>query len=350
MKTGRLNILAAMLVMLPILASCRQELCYDHYPTVDISFAWEREWERDYGQYHLNDWNADTHGYEYDALRPPVPEWINVVRYFDDGQPHERFLKPEGARLVVEAGRESSMLLYNGDTEYIVLSDVASLNEARATATSRSRSRASLAAMYEKHQNARTTNPPDVIYSAYIDNVPAFKNHDRKEMPIKMQPLVYSYLITYEFEHGIEHVALARGAIGGMAEAVYLRTGVTSEESSIILFDCDIKPQGCQANVRSFGVPGFPDIYYGRTETTTPDRPCTLNLEVMLRNGKTVEFNLDITDQMKDQPRGGVIKVSGLRIEDEQNKPASGFEVEVTEWDDSGEIIDLPIEPQPGAK
>lgn len=344
MKTGRLNILAAMLVMLPILASCRQELCYDHYPTVDISFAWEQEWERDYGQYHLNDWNADTHGYEYDALRPPVPEWINVVRYFDDGQPNERFLKPEGARLVVEAGRESSMLLYNGDTEYIVLSDVASLNEARATATSRSRTRTTLLdALYEKHQNARTTNPPDVIYSAYIDNVPAFKNHDRKEMPIKMQPLVYSYLITYEFEHGIEHVALARGAIGGMAEAVYLRTGVTSEESSVILFDCEVKEYGCQAHVRSFGAPGFPDIYYGRTESEPKDRQYTVNLELMLRSGKTVEFNYDISDQMREQPRGGVIKITGITVEDEQGRIDAGFDVDVSDWGDKNEVIDLPI-------
>lgn len=344
MKTGRLNILAAMIVMLPILASCRQELCYDHYPTVDISFAWEQEWERDYGQYHLNDWNADTHGYEYDALRPPVPEWINVVRYFDDGQPNERFLKPEGARLVVEAGRESSMLLYNGDTEYIVLSDVASLNEARATATSRSRTRTTLLdALYEKHQNARTTNPPDVIYSAYIDNVPAFKNHDRKEMPIKMQPLVYSYLITYEFEHGIEHVALARGAIGGMAEAVYLRTGVTSEESSVILFDCEVKEYGCQAYVRSFGAPGFPDIYYGRTESEPKDRQYTVNLELMLRSGKTVEFNYDISDQMREQPRGGVIKITGITVEDEQGQIDAGFDVDVSDWGDKNEVIDLPI-------
>ena len=344
MKTGRLNILAALLVMLPLLASCRQELCYDHYPVLDIKFSWEQEWERDYGQHHLASWDAAYHGYDYDYFRPLVPEWINTVTYVKGGQPHERFLKPEGVRLIVEQGQESSMLLYNGDTEYIVLSDVASLNEARATATSRSRTRSTLLdALYEKHQNARTTNPPDVIYSAFIENVPALKNHDFRDMPIKMQPLVYTYIINFEFEDGLQHVSLARGAVGGMAEAVYLRTGVTSEESSVILFDCEVKQHGCQAHVRSFGAPGFPDIYYGRTETEPKDRQYTVNLELMLRSGKTIEFNYDISDQMREQPRGGVIKITGIRVEDEQGQTNSGFDVDVSGWGDKNEVIDLPI-------
>ncbi len=162
-----------------------------------------------------------------------------------------------------------------------------------------------------------------------------------------MQPLVYTYVINYEFEYGINNVVLARGAIGGMAESVYLRTGVTSEESSIILFDCEVMSTACKSHVRSFGIPNFPDIYYGRTdEKASEERPYTLNLEVMLRNGKTLEFNFDITDQMKTQPRGGVITVGGIRIEDEPDTPTGGFTVDVTEWDESGEIIDLPVNPQ----
>lgn len=349
MKTRRYNIIAVVLAMLPILASCRQELCYDHYPVIDVKFDWEREWERDYGQYHINDWDADRFGCDYDALRPDMPEWINMISYYDDGRKSENFMSPDGKRFIVEAGERRSVLLYNGDTEYIVLSDVASLNDARAAATSRTRSRASLEALYEKHQNSRTTNPPDILYSAYVENVPALSNHENKNMAIKMQPLVYTYHITYKFEYGLQHVALARGAIGGMAESVYLRTGVTSEESSIILFDCEKKSNCCQAQVHTFGVPAFPDIYYGRDESTMPDRPCTLNLELMLRNGKTLEFNYDVTDQIKNQPRGGVITVSGIRVEDEEDQPQSGFDVGVTDWGDESDIIDLPIGGQPGA-
>ncbi len=343
MSRGRYYIIAVLISILPILTSCREELCYDHYPTLDVNFEWELEWERDYGHNHINNWDKEGYGHEYDALRPDMPEWINMVSYYDDGRRSESFMSPDGKSFIVEPGRERSVLFYNGDTEYIVLSDVASLTDARATATTRSRSRASLAAMYEAHQDARTTNPPDVLYSCFVEHVPAIKNHEQLNLHKKMQPLVYTYLINYEFEHGLEYVALARGALGGVAESVYLRTGVTSEEAAIVLYDCTITDKGCQASVHSFGVPGFPDAYYGRTDGETPDRPYSLNLEVMLYNGKTIEFDIDISDQLKHQPRGGVITVKGLRVEDEQGEPNSGFDVDVTDWGENGDIIDLPL-------
>lgn len=341
MKIGKLIGIAVAAALMPLMGSCRHEICYDHYPSMDIGFNWEREWERDYGHHHQENWDAAYHGQEYHELRPGVPEWINLIRYHSDGHTTEKYLQPSGAQFSVEEGSECSMLLYNGDTEYIVLSDVASVSDARATATSRSR--ASLGVVMERHPDARTTNPPDILYATYIDHVPSIKNHELRQIPAKMQPLVYTYIITYEFEHGIENVAFARGALGGMAESVYLRTGVTSEETSIILFDCDKKTNCCRAIVRSFGVPAFPDAYYGRKSQDENDKAYTLNLEVMLRNGKTLEFNYDISDQMKNQPRGGVIKVTGLRVEDEQNQSQGGFNVGVDDWGDGGEEIDLPL-------
>ncbi|MDE6810786.1 MAG: DUF5119 domain-containing protein, partial [Muribaculaceae bacterium] len=152
------------------------------------------------------------------------------------------------------------------------------------------------------------------------------------------------YIIKYEFEYGNEHIALARGALGGMAESVYLLNGRTSDESAVILFDCDIKDYGCEAHVRSFGVPGFPDKYFGRVADTSVDGPYTLNLEVRLKNGKYVEFNIDVRDQIAKQPRGGVIKVSGLRIEDEDSFTNTGFNVAVDNWGDRVDI-DLPVRP-----
>lgn len=343
MNLNRYIKIAVAAIILPLLESCMNELCYDHYPQMNVEFTYEREWERDYGNHHLNGWDASYFGSEYHAFRPNMPEWVNMVRYDKDGHRNEKYLSPNGSKFIVENPDECSMLFYNGDTEFIILSNVASAVDARATATSRSR--ASLSGVMEKHPDARTTNPPDVLYAAYVDYVPSIVNHEMRHMPITLKPLVYTYIIIYEFEHGIEHVAQARGALGGMAESVYLRTGVTSEETSIILFDCDIKKDGCRATVRSFGVPGFPDVYYGRKNEPEKEHEYTLNIEVTLRNGKTHEFNYDITDQMKNQPRGGVIKVSGIRIEDEENQVSSGFDIDVDDWGGGGKDInvDLPL-------
>ncbi len=342
MKRKGLYIIAALVALLPMLTSCRQELCYDHYPVMDIKFLWEQEWERDYGHHHLANWDANRYGKEYDELRPGMPEWVNMVNYYDDGRHSESFLTPDGKRYIVEQGASGSMLLYNGDTEYIILSDVASLDDARASATSRSRAGSSLSAMYEAYQDSRTTNPPDILYAAFVENVPGLDNHDIHEMSVSMKPLVYTYVLNFVFEYGIHRVALARGAIGGMAEAVYLRTGVTSEETSIILFDCDIQTAGCVSHVRSFGIPGFPDVYYSKKTAKSTENKYTLNLELKLKNGKTVVFDYDVTDQMKAQPRGGVINISGIRIEDDPEEDDSTFDVEVTDWDDDGDVIDIP--------
>lgn len=340
MKLNGYYIIIAVALILPLLTSCRQELCYDHYPTLDIRFTWEREWERDYGQYHLDGWDSEYFGKNYDELRPDIPEWIMLVKYSDNERPFESFLKPSGGKFITGLGKSNSYLLYNGDTEYIILSDVASLNDARASATSRSRS--SIEQVMERHPDARTTNPPDILYAAYIDNVPAMKSHEYKDMPINMQPLVYTYIISYEFEYGFENVALARGALGGMAESVYLRNGTTSDKTAIILFDCNIGKKGCKAEVRSFGVPRFPDNYYGHLASVPEQRNYTLNLEVMLKNGKTVEFNYDISDQLATQPRGGVIKIEGLRVEDEQSAVTPGIVVDVSGWGNHEDIL-LPV-------
>lgn len=342
MKINRHYILiAVMLTLLPTLLSCRQELCYNHFPTLEIGLLWEREWERDYGMSHQSNWDHQYHGFSYDKLKPTVPEWVNIVRYDSDGSVDERFLTPDGGSMTISESARPSFLLYNGDTEYIILSDMVSLLSARASATPRSRS--TLSSVMERHPDAQTTNPPDILYSAFIENTPAVKNHETTLMNVKMQPLVYTYVIRYEFEYGLEHVSLARGALGGMAESVHMKDGVTSDESIIILFDCEMKPYGCESLVHSFGVPGFPDEYYGRSVARPPhDRPYTLNLEVMLKNGKIVEFNYDIAEQLKNQPRGGVITVKGIRIEDEEAKFASGFSVDVSGWGEH-EDIDLPV-------
>lgn len=329
------------LAVMSMLTSCVDPLCYDHYPTAAIEFDWEQEWERDYGMDLFNTWDAAKHGMAYDALRPGKPEWVNMLRFTPGGDSEIDFLTPKGGKVIIDPGKDCSMLFYNGDTEFIILSNMASLTEARASATTRSR--AAMSAIMQRHPDSRTTNPPDILYASFVEKIPDIAMHEVRQMPVKMQPLVYTYVVRYEFEAGLEYVALARGALGGMAESVHLRDGVTSEETSIILHDCSITPYGCSANVRSFGVPGFPDEYYGRADGESPERPYSLNLEVVLKNGKYLSYDFDISDQLKNQPRGGVITVSGIRVEAEVgNATGSGFEVDVSEWGHH-EDIDLDL-------
>lgn len=340
MKQHRYSIITAIVATLLLLTSCQKDLCYNHYSAADVSFSWEKEWERNYGMSYASNWDAAYYGYAYDDLRPEMPEWVALVKYSADGELSEKFIPLGGGELILDGGADQSFLFYNGDTEYIVFSD---LEKPYASATATSRTRANISYIKERHPDVRSMSPPDMLYASFVDKVPNVGIHELYPMTVKMQPLVYTYLVRYEFEHGKEQIAYARGAIGGLAEAVYLRDGKTSDESAIILYDCAVTSYGCEAQVKSFGIPGFPDEYYGRSaDTPTTERPYTLNLEVALEDGKVFEFNFDISDQMAKQPRGGVIKVTGLRIEDGQEISDSAFEVDVANWGDRVEV-DLPV-------
>lgn len=321
------------------LTGCRKDLCYDHYRSIAVNLDWELEWERDYGAHNSEGWDSGINGY-YDDLRPSVPEGVTMLRYSaNTHEPARMFFGNKGGESVVDEGT-FGLLFYNNDTEYIVLSDEASLASARATTTGRSR--ASLADM---HPGERTISPADELFGSFEDNIPALDIHEHRALPVKMQPLVFTYIIRFNFEYGSHHVALARGAMAGLAESVYLRNGVTSEESATVLFDCQLDGDCAVAQFGSFGAPGFPDEYYGRAPETREWRLYTLNLEVRLTSGQTKTMLFDISDQMLAQPRGGVITVGGIRIEDDENVGGnSAFDVSVTDWGED-EDVTLPLTP-----
>ena len=52
----------------------------------------------------------------------------------------------------------------------------------------------------------------------------------------------------------------------------------------------------------------------------------------MLPDGSIKVFEFDITDQMAKQPRGGVITVSGLTIDEYEFGGGGGFDVDVDDW------------------
>ncbi|WP_418420325.1 DUF5119 domain-containing protein [Alistipes indistinctus] len=323
-------------------AGCRKELCYDHDEhafsvKVNLAAAWEREWERDLGMGWKNVWEGKgwNEWIPYDNLRPGVPTGIRAVVYEENGGHDVRNLASGGGRLYMNEGRYS-ILFYNNDTEYIVFDGQTS--SATMTATTRTRTRAGF---NELHEEERTVNQPDMLYGAYIAEYEAKPTSEPDELPATMHPLTYTYVLRYEFSHGAQYIALARGALAGMAESVYLQDGHTGSNTATILFDedaCSLTDFGVQARIRSFGAPDYPGSGYGRT-----GKRYSMSLQVILKNGKDKNFTFDVTDQVTSQPRGGVIVVPDLVITDEEGESGgSGFDVNVGDWGDTEDIV-LPI-------
>lgn len=333
-----------MLLVGVLFTACRKELCYTHDEhslavRLDVKASWDTTWERDYGCAWADCWNSGW-GCTYDELSPKVPEGVRLTAYPREGVSREYNLPPEGKRVVLDGEGIYSLLLYNNDTEYIVYDGLTS--STRATATTRTVSRSSFRAL---HEGERTVNPPDMLYGKYVEEYVAVSHEGADLLDAELNPLVYTYLVRYEFSAGREHVVLARGAMAGMAETVYLHDGHTGSEAATILYDCELKDYGAEARVKTFGVPDYPGDHYNRGEEDA--RHYMVNLEVRLTNGAFKTFEVDITDQMAKQPRGGVIVVQGLEVTDEEAKQpdsggggGGGFDVGVEGW---GDAIDIPL-------
>ena len=233
---------------------------------------WEQNWMEDFSC-------------SYDELRPDVADGIRVLVYPDQGDRYNEYnLEAEGGRLSMAEGM-NSLLFYNNDTEYIVFSDLDA--SAAASATTRTRTRTTFTST-PAHADERTINEPDMLYGTYVDEYEAQKTVEPVDLPLTMRPLVYTYLVRYEFSHGLEYVALARGALTGMAESVYLQDGHTDEAAATVLYDCTLQSYGAEAHVQTFGVPNYPGEGYGRAAQVY-----TLNLEVRLNNGKILDYEND---------------------------------------------------------
>lgn len=321
--------------LMVLAVGCRKELCYDHglhglNVRVEVQPTWECVWERDYGSGWKQTW-PEEFGCAYEELCPEEAEGIAAYVYAADGTASEYHLDGEGGHLPMSEGMHA-LLFYNDDTEYIVLNDLSS--SATASATTRTRTRASFR---ELHAGERTVNEPDMLYGAWLERYEAVPSSEQDVLTVELRPLVYTYLVRYEFDHGQEHVALARGALAGMAGTVYLQDGRTDDTPVTVLYDCEVTDYGVEARVATFGVPGFADDYYTRADGAHYG----LNLEVRLHNGVMRTFEFDVTTQLATQPRGGVITVDGIEVTDEEAASDSGFQVDVGDW---GEFEDIELE------
>lgn len=332
--------------MILIFNSCiHKNLCFNHdehapksYVIIDAEY--EQRWQYTYDGI---DWDSEkflleSMGLTEEELRPKIPDGLRIMVYNDDGTNDIINTPTKGDTIYMRPGKHS-LLFYNNDTEFIEFDDIQSFISAKAT--TRTRSSYNGNRYVDSKSNEVTVNPPDMLFGSYMESYTADLSTEVDSLHIVMHPLVYTYVLRFEFVGGLEYVSKARGALAGMAKSVWLNSGRTSEESATVLFDeeCEIKDFGIQANVRSFGIPDFPNEHY----LSRNGRTYGLTLDVLLRNGKMLSYNFDITDQMEKQPRGGIIEIKGIEITKEDAAIDSVFDVDIDDWGDY-EDVDLPLD------
>lgn len=343
MKTPPLGM--ALWLLAAFLASgCRhRDLCESHWEhapkaclnlRADYRIAWEIPAETSYADWR-SQWPPGL-DFGYDDLLPGTPDGLRVWTFPPTREPYTNNLPPHGGEISFLEEGEHALLLYNNDTEAIRFEDMDSWITSKATTRTRYRSTYGGNPYYTpQSRSERTITPPDMVYGAYIGSYRAIMRQGAApDIEVEMQPLVFTYVVIHEFDQGLEHVAYARGALAGMAEGVWLHSGESTLEAATLLYDCDVSSKAVVAQVQSFGIPGYPKKEYARA-----DGQYALNLEVLLHNGKMKSFDFDVSDQVAAQPRGGVIKVGGIKIDPKDaDSSGSGFKVDVNGW---GEEEDL---------
>lgn len=340
-----LKLIAVVVATLIISASCEhKELCMDHYLHASrlhlyVLPTFEQEWQYPLSQTAIDwasSWDAEKYMMEYDKLRPTVPSGVRVLALdkSTEVQTTTNILATGG--IAYFTGTNNSVLLYNNDTEYIVFNDMG--DQTAATATTRTRTRSTyMGNEFSSEEVENTMAPPDMLYARYLKDWQVERKFIPDTLSVTMMPLVYTYLIRYEVVYGMEYIGLARGALSGMAGSVFLHNGSTTEQVVTLVYDCDVvEGFGATTSVRSFGVPNYPNDAYTRGE-----QRYALNLEVRLNNGNMLNYDFDVTDQVRLQPHGGVIEVTGIEIPDSIGmQGGSGFDVEIEGW---GEYVDVDL-------
>lgn len=296
------------------------------------------------GRDWAEEWDETEFKMSYESLLPAEPEGLRVILYDSNDKRNELNLPTHGGEISLNPGTYS-LMLYNNDTEYIVFNDLHQAAQATASTRARSRSAYRGSQYVRSEANENTITAPDMLYACHGGDFTATESDEDLRLEYELRPLVYKYLVRYHFSEGLQYVVLARGALAGVGASVYLTDGRTSSQEATILYDIDMQNleitdaetgQGfLYAVVNSFGVPGYPNDYYSRG-----DPAHGLNLELALTNFDTVNYDFDITEQMQQQPRGGVIDVYGISISEPEMKEELGsFDVGLSDWNDNIDII-----------
>ena len=356
-----------------LMYSCQhKDLCMDHYHNANLllEVRWYLEWNLEYHIDWETQWNPNWK-IDWTKVEPEEPDGVRlVVQPKDDLKYKQVYNLPPGGGPVELSPGVHSVLLYNNDTEYIIFEDAA-LSSAF-TATTRARSRSPYS---DNKPDEVTVNQPDFLFSSYEDEFEV----DEKEfdeatgdviritVDVPMRPVVFSYIVRYEFKSGKEYVVDARGALSGMAGTVNLSSRRTLDDVVTVLYDkADISDYGVEAVIRSFGLCNFdpnpteeypnghfysPDEIDSRTGVSRQDRPRIdehtrniLTLELALKSGKVKTIEMDVTEQILKQPRGGVLVVKDIVVtpEEGEGNKGGGFDVGMNDWGNH-EQIEIPM-------
>jgi hypothetical protein len=195
---------------------------------------------------------------------------------------------------------------------------------------------------------------PDELFTLYkpnyyiSDNLDDYEYIDGKyvvRIQGELRPATFIWLIQVKFVNNYDRVIGSMGgaAITGMSYGVNMTTGLTEEMAVSVPMDVhmnkSVDPDMMGARVLSFGIPGC-NPYDDASVAAAPQGKHWFVLNVNFSTGTYKNIRIDVTDQIRALPTGGVITLEvdvddfPPEITDPPVSGGGGFNPIMNEWDE----------------
>lgn len=196
---------------------------------------------------------------------------------------------------------------------------------------------------------------PDELFTLYkpnyyiSDNLDDYEYIDGKyvlRIQGELRPATFIWLIQVKFVNNYDRVIGSMGgaAITGMSYGVNMTTGLTEEMAVSVPMDVhmnkSVDPDMMGARVLSFGIPGC-NPYDDASVAAAPQGRHWFVLNVNFSTGTYKNIRIDVTDQIRALPTGGVITLEvdvddfPPEITDPPVTGGGGFNPLVGEWNEA---------------
>ena len=327
---------------------------------VDVQVMWQVNWQ---SQWNFN-WNTAAYGPVGYNMPGSMRAHVYSHNAFGDKSAHNVYnFLGESTTLDVFVGIHD-FLFHNNDSEAILFrsdGEMSDINAYTRIISSGLRASSQVFTMAHKALGLQTRADddeikepvalqPDDLFSVYVpdyyisDDLNDYVYENGRyvlKLEHELNPVTFIYLFQVRLLNNAGRVvgSSAGAALTGVAAGANLMTRMS--ESSTVSIPMDVHMDRDQdmlgAKVYCFGIPGC-DAYDPASVAAAPDGKHYFVLNISYINGTYRNIRIDVTDEVRALPLGGVIPLE-IDVDDfppEGSSGSGGFNALVNDWNDEG--------------
>ena len=213
---------------------------------------------------------------------------------------------------------------------------------------------------YHAPRHTRSFYEPEPLFAAYEQAIEINKNLDGfvydeernvwiRKLKMVLKPITYIYLTQVILHNNKGRISSIDGTanLSGMARSTVVNTGISGTDAVAVYFNanlkknCDMKGELVDiigGRLMTFGIPGNEANAIHRASEVKDEHRHFMDFTMQFNNGMDSTFVFDVTDQVRERYKGGVITVEldVDTIKIPTRSGGSGFDAVVKDTEDGG--------------